>query len=281
MVLTFNEERRLPYIYENLKGFCNIIVFDGGSTDGTLEYCKKNNIKYIIRPKDDEADEMNLNRISWSYGQITTDYIIHVNCAHFYPKALLNIFSDVANENKLLAVYHDVIVYRYGAVVHKPIVRRISSGCNFYKKSIITFENAKIHDELAIKFDKNNMLRLEGRDDISLHLFQDEDCQNYTIKTLNYAYTEANQRFRSGQTIGFFGLLFKPIWRFIYSYLRSGAFVRGVPGLIYSILNLVYDFQISIILWELCHDLKLQGVYRENGLIRTRLIQEANDSGKN
>lgn len=276
MVFTLNEERRLPYVYENLKNFCEVIVFDGGSTDGTQEYCENNNIKFLSRPK--ETDEMRLSGFAWAYANSPTEYVLHVICSHFYPKELLHRFSEIANENKLAAVYHDVVVYRYGAIVHKPIVRRISSGCNFYKKSIINFKNSKIHDELAISFDASTMQRLEARDDLSLHLFQDEDCNSYTIKTLGYAIREANLRFGSGQRIGFFGLLFKPLMKFVYSYFRCGAFMRGEPGLVYSILNLIYEFHISILLWELCHDLKLQGVYRENGLVRTKLIQAARDA---
>jgi glycosyltransferase involved in cell wall biosynthesis len=278
IVFTLNEERRLPYVYENLKGFCEITVFDGGSTDGTLEYCKKNNIKFVMRPA--ECYETRAKGLFWSINQSPTEYVLHVICSHFYPKELLNRFSEIANENKLSAVYHDVIVYRYGEVVHRPLIRRISSGCNFYKKGVVNFEGSKIHDEMAIKFDKNSMVRLEAKDELSLHLFQDEDCKSYTIKTLKYASTEAEQRFKAGQRIGYFGLIFKPLHRFFYSYFRTGAVVRGERGLIYSILNLVYEFHISILLWELCHDLNLPGVIRENDLVRTRLIKNANDAVK-
>ena len=107
---------------------------------------------------------------------------MHVLSTHFYPKELLNRFSEIANENKLTAVYHDVIVYRYGVMVHRPIVRRISSACVFYKKNIINFEKSKIHDELAIQFDKNNMVRLEARDELSLHLIRDKIARTLLIK---------------------------------------------------------------------------------------------------
>lgn len=280
MVFTLNEERRLPYVYENLKNFCDVIVYDGGSTDGTLDFCSKNNIKYVIRPKLEVNDVMGMNTYRWALKNVPTEYVLHVLCSHFYPKELLNRFSEIADENKFTAVYHDIVIYRYGVVVHRPIVRRISSACIFYKKSIITFEHSKIHDELAIQFNKNTMVRLEARDELSLHLFQDEDCQSFTNKTLKYETIEASQRFRSGERIGFIGILIKPLARFFYSSFRTGAFMRRVPGLIYSLLNLVYDFNVRIMLWELCHDLNLQGGIRENGLVRSRLIKNANDSGK-
>lgn len=275
IVFTFNEERRLPYVYENLKDFCEIIVFDGGSTDGTREYCNKNNIKFIIRPE--ETYETRPNGLFWAMKQSPTEYVLHVICSHFYPKELLNRFSDIANENKLSAVYHDVIVYRYGEVVHRPIVRRIPSGCNFYKKNIINFDASKIHAEMGFQFDENSMVRLEARDELSLHLFQDEDCKSYTEKTLRYVVTDANQQFRAGRKVGFIQLAFNPLFRFFYNYFRTGAFMRGSSGLVYSILNMINDYQTNIIIWELCNDLTLKDVYKKNGYVRSKLIQSFHD----
>ena len=279
IVFTRNEERRLPYVIDNLKGFCDILVCDGGSTDGTLDYCNKNNIKYVIRPELGE-DFLGPKTYGWAFGNVTTGYILHVICSHFYPRELLNSFSKIANENKLSAVYHSVLVYRYGRVVHRPLVRNIPSGCNFFNYSAINFKNSKIHDELAIKFDKKTMVRLEASDELSLHLFQDEDCESFTNKTIKYATIEAFQQFKSGKRVGWFGVLIKPVMRFIYSYFRTGAFIRGVPGLLYSMLNLIYDFNVNIILWELCHDLNLQGGIKKSSLVRGKLIKNSTKAKK-
>jgi glycosyltransferase involved in cell wall biosynthesis len=274
MIMAINEGHRLPYVYENLKNFCNIIIFDGGSTDGTFEYCKKNNITFVSRPKVYENDAMGIDKFKWAFKQAETEYIMLVYCSHFYPQELLNTLSRIANENKLSAVYIDLIVYRYGQIVHKPFIRRIPSVCNFFKKSIITFENAKIHDELAITFDKANMVRLKANDELSMHLFQDDGCHKFTTKTVKYAALEAEQKFKSDKRVGLGGLLFKPLWRFFYAYFRTGAVIRGIPGLIYSILNLVYDFQVNIMIWELSHGLDLEGLIRKQGLVRSELNKE-------
>ena len=41
IVFARNEEKRILSIFQNLKGFCEIIVFDGGSTDSTEKLCKQ------------------------------------------------------------------------------------------------------------------------------------------------------------------------------------------------------------------------------------------------
>jgi glycosyltransferase involved in cell wall biosynthesis len=272
IVFTRNEVRRIPFIYRNLKDFCEVIVFDAGSTDGTEEYCKKNGIKLITRPEDNAI--MRIKTLAWVYENTPTDYVIQVYGAHLYPKELLNKFAEIANENKIAAVFHNVVIYRYGDVVHRPLFRRISSACVFYKKSIINFEKSKIHDELAISFDEKTMVRLPGRDDLSLHLFQDEDCESFTKKTINYEALEARQRFAAGERMSGIKLLFGPIGRFIYRYFRTGSFTKCSKGLVYSVLNLIYDFNVSIILWELTNQLTFDDAIRKNAEKKVQLQKD-------
>jgi glycosyltransferase involved in cell wall biosynthesis len=271
IVFTRDEERRIPAVYQNLKDFCEVIVFDGGSTDGTEEFCRRNGIKFISRPADDS--KMRLKSFKWVHENTPTEYVIHVYGAHFYPKLLLEQFAAVANENKKLAVFHDVVIYRYGEVVHRPILRRISSACVFCKKSVINFDKSKIHDELAITFDEKSMIRLPGRDEFSLHLFQDEDCESFTKKTINYEALEARQRFAAGERMSGVKLLLGPIGRFIYRYFRTGSFSKGAKGLVYSILNLIYDFNVSIILWELTNKLTFDDAIRQNAEKKNKLLR--------
>ena len=271
IVFAKNEEHRIPLIYQNLKNFCEIIVFDGGSTDGTQAYCETKGIKFIRRPPSEYDAKSKLN---WVYENTPTDYVIHVYCAHFFPPKLLEQFAKVADENKKLAVFHDLVIYRYGEVVHRPLVRRISSSCVFYRKSIINFEKSKIHDELAIAFDDKAMIRLSGRDELSLHLFQDEDCESFTKKTINYVATEAGQRFAAGERMSAWRMFWGPPVRFIYRYFRSGAFSKGQKGLVYSILNLIYDFNVCIILWELTNQMTFKDAIRMNAEKKAQLQKE-------
>jgi glycosyltransferase involved in cell wall biosynthesis len=270
MVFTRNEIKRLPFLYRNLKDFCEIIVFDGGSTDGTEEYCRQNGIRFVSRPEDNAI--MRLKTLAWVYERVPTDYVMQVYGAHFFPKALLQKFSEIADENQKDAVFNDLVVYRYGDVVHRPHFRRISSVCLFYKKSIINFEKSKIHDELGITFNAQTMIRLPGKDDLALHLFQDEDCESFTKKTINYEALEARQRFDAGERMTGVKLLFGPVGRFIYRYLRTGSFTRGTKGLVYSVLNFIYDLNVCIILWELSNQITYENAVRKNSEKKTQLL---------
>lgn len=268
MVMTLNEVERLPFLHRNFKDFCEIIVFDSGSTDGTEEYCNRHGIKFVSRPSYTVPKDV----YSWVYERVPTEYVLHVYGAHFYPKPLLQMFSEIANENKKDAVYIDLIVYRYGDIVHKPFVRRRSSVCNFYKKNIINFEKSKIHDELGITFNPQTMIRLQGKDELALHLFQDEDCESFIRKTINYQALEARQRFDAGERMTGIKLFFGPVGRFIFRYFRTGSCVRGTKGLVYSILNFIYDMNVCIILWELSNQLTYDDAIKKNAETKALLL---------
>jgi hypothetical protein len=108
------------------------------------------------------------------------------------------------------------------------------------------------------------MVRLPGRDELSLHNFQDEDCESFTKKTINYVAIEARQRFITGERMTGANALFGPLIRFFYQYFRTGSFTKGSKGLVYSVLNLIYDLNLSIILWELTNQITYDDAVRKN-----------------
>jgi hypothetical protein len=276
LVFTLNEERRIRFVLDNLKDYCNIMILDGGSTDDTEKICGEYGVIFLRRPECSSNDEMRLGSLKWAYEQAETDYVMHVYCSHFYPPQLLDVFDRLTQKNNLDAIYHDVVVLRYGQVVHRPLVRRISSACVLYKKSIINFHESKIHDELAIQFNSESMIRLNAVDELSLHVFQDEDYLSTEKKHLGYAKTEADQMLKSGyKKVVRYDLFLGPLFRFIYYYFRSGAFVNGVPGLIYAIALFQYDLSKNTFLWEMQNSLERPQAIIANDVLRRNLISQS------
>ena len=212
--------------------------------------------------------------LNFAYSHCPTDYVLHVFCAHFYPPALLREFDRVASEGIKTAVYNDVVVWRYGSIVHQAFMRRVSSACVFYKKSIIDFEQTKIHDELGIVFDGKTMVRLHADNSNSLYLFQDESCFSFTSKTIKYAEIEARQRIERGEKNGLVTGLFKALIQFFYSYIRLGSFRFGSKGLAYAILNLQYDISIVLTVWEQNNGLGGVSPFKNNNDARAELMRQ-------
>ncbi|AWW45638.1 hypothetical protein DPM18_01695 [Polynucleobacter paneuropaeus] len=276
IVFTLNEERRIQFVIDNLKDYCNVIVFDGGSADGTERICNNSNVTFLHRPEGSLDGGGGVEVYRWVYERAPTEYVLHVYCSHFYPTELLESFNHFAKNGRLEAVYHDVLVVRYGKIVHRPLFKRTSSACVFYKKSIITFDGTKIHDELAIKFNPNKMVRLQPIDELSLHVFQDEDYLSTENKHLRYSKTEASQIFKSShRKIGCIDMFLRPLFKFVYYYFRSGAFVNGAPGLIYAIALFQYDLSKNIFLWEMQNSMERPQAIQANDSLRWKMINQS------
>lgn len=277
VVFTFNEIRRLPLLYANLKGFASIYVFDGGSTDGTMEFCKKNGIHFLLRPKiaSNPFNVLLKEDFQFAFDSVPTDYVLIANCSHFYPNQLLQSLSSIADEGSYRAIYHDVIMYRYGRLIHQPFFRRRSSACNFYKKSAVDFSDSILHDPAPVRAGEGEALRLKPINELSIHLFHDEDCSSLNQKHIKYAEIEAmemHEKTLGHPYIGFYGLLISPLFKFIYHYIRSGAIIRGMPGLIYSISLLELEFNKAIFLWEM---------QNQTGKERSKMLNDRLRSEKN
>jgi glycosyltransferase involved in cell wall biosynthesis len=271
VVFTKNEQDRLQYIYRNLRPYCPIIVYDDHSTDRTKDFCIEHGIQFVTRPAEDDTGMRN-NVTAWVLSHAPTEYILQVYAAHFYPKDLLKTFIKVAEEGKLDAVYHDTVIYRYGKVVHKPFIRRRSSACVFYRKTIINFKGAKLHDELAIKYNPETMIRLPAEDNLALHLFQDVDTFEFSRKTIRYASIEARQQGKLERHQRMSYLVLIKVLSNLWKYFRLGSISRGNEGLAYFILNLIYDINIILIRWELStentiEDARIKSMKTREGLI--------------
>jgi glycosyltransferase involved in cell wall biosynthesis len=281
VVFTFNEIRRLPLLYENLKGFASIYVFDGGSTDGTKEFCEKNNVHFFLRPKilSNSFNVLLKDDFQFAFDSVPTDYVLIANCSHFYPSQLLRCLSSIADEDSFSAVYHDILIYRYGKLIHQPFFRRRASACNFYKKSSVDFSETILHDPAPVRVSSDEAKHLKPVNELSIHLFHDEDCYSLNQKHIKYAEIEAMEMYESSPRpsyVGFYGLLIRPLFKFIYHYIRSGAIIRGVPGLIYSISLLELECNKAIFLWEIQHQTGKEKARTLNDRLRSEKIKMSN-----
>lgn len=273
IVFTKNEEKRIGLVLQNLKDFSDIIVFDGGSSDGTERICNKHGAKFVRRPSD--LVEFCGAEYEWGMSQVKTPYVLLVNCSHHHPVKLLNTFKEIAKEGKYHAVYHDIVIYTYGQIVQKPFFRRRSGGCNFFRVDSINFEKSVIHNEAPVDLPKKLILRLDATDDLSIHLFRDYDLMKTERNHGKYSEFEASQRYSHGKRTSFLKIILLPLYKFMYQYIRCGSVLRGSAGLIYALLGAYLELSIQIRMWELEKDINLEKVTDIHLKMRAEMI----DSG--
>ncbi len=273
VVTTKNEEHRLPLIFQNLKDFSELVVFDGGSTDRTEEVCHAHGVKFIVRPPEGRFVVGADVKFAWSH--IETPYVLSVNCSHYYPELLLNEFSKVAEEGLYKAVYHDVVIYSYGQIVHRPFFRRRSSACNFYRVDAINFENSIVHNETPVEVSKSERLVLPAEDKYSIHLFRDYDVKKAEGNHGFYGDLDSAHRFTAGMRTNFRLILWRPIKYFLHQYIRCGSVRYGVAGFIYAVLFAQLELNIQMKIWELQNGLNMKNITEKNIEMRRFLFNKS------
>lgn len=272
IIRTKNESARLPFVLQNLNGFSKIIVFDGGSTDNTEQICIDYDVEFVIRP---DADRL-INIVGGDYefmlDYVTTEYVLNVNCSHFYPKDLLEIFKDVALKSSYAAVYHDVLLYSFGSLVHRPFFRRRSSATNFYRVNSVNFNNKIVHNEAPVETSMSTKLVLPAVDRLSLHLFRDYDVKKSESNHIFYSGQDSSMRYHNGYRTNLFKMIFHPLRHFIHQYVRCGSICYGMRGLIYSIIFAQLELSTQIKIWELQNGVTLCDTILKNQEIRESLF---------
>lgn len=272
VVLTKNEAKRLPFIFENLKDFSEIVVFDGGSTDNTEQICAEQGIHFVHRSP--ELRSVIGADIKFSLQYVHTPYLLYVNCSHFYPRRLLAAFKLVAEEGKYHAVYHDYVVYTYGKVVHRPFFRRRSSGTNFYRVDAVNFEHSIVHNEAPVEVPEHLKFYVPAKDKYAVHLFRDYNVKKAETNHGFYSDLDARQRFEAGTRATLRSIIFRPLKYFLHQWIRCGSVTGGMKGFIYSILYAQLRLNVQLKLWELQNNLSIQAIIENNFETRRRMHEQ-------
>ncbi len=109
VIFSFNEEKRIRWVIENLKWFWEILIIDNFSTDNTKNIAEElwarvaqyKNPWYVETKEELEFVKLN----------VFTEYMTWSFCDWAWPKALLNKISEITNENIVDCI--DTIQYNY------------------------------------------------------------------------------------------------------------------------------------------------------------------------
>lgn len=271
VVFAKNEEQRLPLIFENLSNFSEIVVFDGGSTDHTKELCDLHGVQFISRPPENRHTVAADAKFVWAH--VKTPYVLAVNCSHYYPRLLLDECKRIAEEGRYKAVYHDVVIYTYGQVVHRPFFRRRSSACNFYHVGVVNFENSKVHNETPVEARPEDRRVLPAKDEYAIHLFRDYDVAKAEANHSFYGDQDAKFRFESGVRANLWSMIWRPVKYFLHQYMRCGSIKYGTAGFVYAALFAQLEMNIQFKIWELQNQHQLRQLIRKNLSLREAMYK--------
>lgn len=274
MILTKDEAHRLPLIFENLRDFAEIVVFDGGSTDATQSVCEAHSVKFVPRPI--ELRGVVGGDTKFAMERVLTPYVLYVNCSHYYPLRLLEEFKRIAEEGKYSVVYHDIVIYTYGSVVHRPFFRRRSSARNFFRLDAVNFAHSAVHNEAPVEVPQELQWKVPADDAHAIHLFRDYNVKKAETNHSFYGDQDAQLRFDSGVRTSAWKMVWRPVKYFLYQYLRCGSIRYGVAGFIYAALYAQLEMNIQMKIWELQNQYQLEKLIQRSLHIRAEMHKNDN-----
>lgn len=251
IIIAKNEEQMIKTCLESVKWADEIIVYDNGSTDKTIEIVKKYTNKIFTFTKLDYAEVKNE-----AFKKTTGDWVLYIDADERVLTPLKEeIQAMVDNRQKsAYALSRKNIIFgsevNYGPFWPDWVIRLVK------RDSFIDWTGS-IHETLNFKgelgYSKNSLLHLTHR-----------DLDQVILKSLNWSNIDARLRLEANHpqmsSWRFLRILFGEL---IYQGIIRGGFFNGSVGTIDAILQSFSLFMAYVRLWQMQQSKPLNKAYEE------------------
>jgi (heptosyl)LPS beta-1,4-glucosyltransferase len=224
-IIARNEADRIGRCLESVAGWADeIVVLDSGSTDGTVEVCRRFTDRVVVTdwpgygPQKQRALEM-----------ATGAWVLSIDADEALTPELRH---DI---DAALSVEPDCVAYRlpWGVVVHGKLLdfgRSARAPLRLFRREGTRFTDAQVHE--TVELPPGRVGRLRGR---LLHYTQ-RDFGHALDKMAKYAWLGAQQRHAQGRRAGgVAGALVRGLIVFLQVYVVRLGFLDGQPGLVVAV----------------------------------------------
>lgn len=262
LVLTLNEESNLPACLASVGRFDDVVVLDSFSTDRTVRLAEEWGARVIQRKFDNWAAHQN-----WALGHITFKHPWV-----FYIDADERMTDDLAAEIQTIAEdprRSEAAFYcgRRNMFMGKWIKHAMPPGniMRFFRPGFIRFERLVnptpvvngLHGYLRgqllhYNFSKGLTEWIEKHNKYSLMeaMQGSEEVRSEEIKGASFFSGDPAARRKALKALSF-RLPFRPVLKFLYLYIANRGFLDGRAGLMYCLLQSMYEYMIVIKMKEL------------------------------
>jgi glycosyltransferase involved in cell wall biosynthesis len=240
LVITYNEEKNIEEVILNLDFVDELIIVDSFSTDKTIEIVKKyTHIKLIQNKFENYTSQRNLALKNASHR-----WILFIDADERISIKLKNEILEKVNNDKMniaFCFYRKFMFQgkhlRFSGWQTDKNVRLFQTGKANYISTKLVHEKLIIDGKIGIL--KNKLIH---------HSYSNYD--SYKKKMVYYGNLKARELFVKQLKPNFFHFYFKPIYKFLYSYLIRFGILDGKKGLIICYLN-------ALSIWVRYRELKL------------------------
>lgn len=251
IVLTKNEESMIKTCLESLKWADEIVIYDNGSTDKTLDIARKYTDKIYKYLEQDFATLRNL-----AFEKTKGDWVFYVDADERVLKPLKEEISGIIQNTtkSAYAVSRKNIIFgqevNYGSYKKDWVIR-------LFKRSAFKRWTGKVHESVHFEGDlgytKNSFLHLTHR-----------NIDHFILKSLEWSKIDAKLRLEANHPPmtgwRFIRILITELWN--QGVVRRGFF-SGTIGIIDSILQVFIFYMTYVRLWQLQQPKGLEEKYSD------------------
>ena len=226
VIITFNEEHRLEPALKSLQGVVKeVIVVDGGSTDGTVKLAKRYRCRVQVRPWTNYADQKN-----YADSLASSPWILSLDADERVSDDLRRdimersgVEPDCAGFSIPRQVFYLGRWIRHSGWYPDRRVR-------LFRREAGRWDGEYVHENLAVT---GRIERLEG----ALEHFTYRNIADHVARINKFSELGAQKLYAKRKKCRWYHLLFLPPGRFLKSYLLKAGILDGFPGLVISVLN--------------------------------------------
>lgn len=225
-IITLNEERIIEECLKKLDWVDEIIVVDSGSTDQTVEICKKYNAKVQYNTFEGFGSQK-----QFALDQTSNDWVLSLDADEVLTDDLINeMKAALHNEShdfqgfyiKSRMVFFGK-TFHFGNESNRNILR-------LFNKTKGEFCLTSVHEEIVVS---GNTKILKGH---YLH-YSYASIQAYIAKLNQYTQLGAANKFAKNKKYSLFSVLLKTKFEFLKKYLIELNFLNGKSGFYWSLLS--------------------------------------------
>lgn len=227
LVITYNEIGYIQDCIQSISFADEIVVVDSYSTDGTFEYLQNHpKVEVIQHPFENFTAQK-----SFALSKATNDWVLFVDADEVVSNKLQSEISQTINDPKACEAY-----WFYRKFMFKNQRLRFSGwqtdkNHRLFRKSKVKFTDKKlVHESLEV--DGSSCILRE-----KLTHFCYKNYDDYKAKMIKYGRLKAKEAFYKEKSFSYFGLVFRPFWKFFNHYVIRLGILDGKKGIIVCYLN--------------------------------------------
>tara|TARA_R110000868_G_scaffold190328_1_gene433963 strand:+ start:201 stop:971 length:771 start_codon:yes stop_codon:yes gene_type:complete len=224
-IITYNEERILDKCLNKLSWVDEIVVVDSGSTDATLDICKKYHVKVFHNDFQGFGAQK-----QFALEKTSNDWVLSLDADEILSNELIDEIKEVLIENTDIAGYfinrqHVFLdkVFNYGQDSKKCVLR-------LFKKSKGKFDGKMVHETIVVTGNTGNLKN-------SFLHFTARSLEHYLEKINTYATIFAEGQYLKNKKYSILEIALKVKLEFLKKYFLNLNILNGKEGFYWSFLG--------------------------------------------